>query len=100
MKRSKPETQLQRGIVDVLYGAGFVVWRINSGQARVRRGFMHGAPKGAPDLYVLGWGWLEVKREKGKLTEEQEAMHELLAAHGERVAVVRSAAEALEVVRS
>jgi hypothetical protein len=99
MTRSKPETQLQAVIVAALGAAGRIAWRVNSGSVRVRRGYLHGAPEGAPDLYVLGWGWLEIKGAKGKLNEAQEKTHELLRAHGERVAVVRSAEEALEVVR-
>lgn len=95
----KPETQLQAAIVGALNKAGWVVWRIACGQTRVARGRLHGAPKGAPDLYVLGWGWLEVKRDTGRTSQEQAAIHALLRTHGERVAVVRSAAEALEAVR-
>jgi hypothetical protein len=98
--RRKPETTRQAQIVYALEGIGRHVIRIQSGVVRVRRGMMHLAPKGTPDLYVVGWGWLETKLEKSKPTEEQLRMHALLIAAGERVAVVRSVAEALEAVRT
>lgn len=96
--RAKPETAVQAAIVSALNSAGWHVWRINSGSTRVRRGYLHGAPKGAPDLYVVGWGWLEIKTGRGALTEDQLAMHDLLRNHGELVSVVRSPAEALRAV--
>lgn len=48
--------------------------------------------RGAPDLLLLGpgprHGWIEVKREGGKLTELQEREHEVLRAAGFFVRVV------------
>jgi hypothetical protein len=100
VSRSKPETDRQALIVDALRKAGWFVMRIHSGQVRVKRGFMHLAPKGTPDLYVLGFGWLETKLEKTKPTLEQLEMHERIRAAGELVAVVRTPAEAIRAVRS
>lgn len=95
---SKPETVKQAGLVEALRKAGRFVFRIHSGQVKVRRGFMQLAPKGTPDLYVLGFGWMETKTDEGELSPEQLEMHARIRAAGERVAVVRSAKEALEAV--
>jgi hypothetical protein len=98
--RRKPETKDQAGIVSTLEGLGYLVIRTNSGRVPVRGGWMHLAPEGTPDLRVVGRTWLETKTDKGKLSEAQKRMHARLIAAGERVAVVRSVAEALEAVRS
>jgi hypothetical protein len=98
--RRKPETKRQAGIVGELERIGRFVVRVQSGVVRVRRGMMHLAPKGTPDLYVLGFGWLETKTDKGKLSPDQVRIHALIRAAGERVEVVRDVAEALEAVRS
>lgn len=98
MRRTKPETDRQAEIVETLRKAGFFVLRIHSGCVRVKRGFMHLAPKGTPDLYVLGWGWLETKMDKGKPTPEQLEMHARIRRAGECVGVVRTPAEALRAV--
>lgn len=95
---SKPETTLQASIVEALQRAGRIVIRVQSGQVKVRGGWMHLAPKGTPDLYVIGWGWLETKTEDGKLSPEQERMHALIGGAGELITVVRSVAEALHAV--
>lgn len=96
--RSKPETTLQASIVEALQRAGRIVIRVQSGQVKVRGGWMHLAPKGTPDLYVVGWGWIETKTEDGKLSPEQERMHALIGGAGELITVVRSVAEALHAV--
>lgn len=98
MRRTKPETERQALIVDALRKAGHFVLRIHSGQVRVKRGFMHLAPKGTPDLYVLGWGWLETKVDRTKPTAEQLEMHARIRRAGELVRVVRTPAEALAAV--
>jgi hypothetical protein len=49
---------------------------------------------------VVGRTWLETKTDKGRLSEAQRLMHARITAAGERVAVVRSVAEALEAIRS
>ncbi len=95
---SKPETTLQASIVEALQRAGRIVIRVQSGQVKVRGGWMHLAPKGTPDLYVVGWGWIETKTEDGKLSPEQERMHALIGGAGELITVVRSVAEALHAV--
>jgi hypothetical protein len=99
-RREKPETVRQRAIVKALEATGRMVLRIQSGSVPGRRGWIHLAPKGTPDLLVIGWGFLEVKVGDGKLSPEQVVMHERIRRAGVRVAVVRSAAEALRAVIS
>lgn len=97
MSRSKPETIRQAGIVEALEAAGRLVIRVQAGLVRVRGGWMHLAPKGTPDLYVVAWGFLETKTDEGALSPAQKKMHAELRARGERVAVVRTASDALAV---
>ena len=99
MRRVKPETDRQAAIVGALEKTGRLVLRIHSGKVPVRGGWMQLAPKGTPDLYVVGWGWLETKTDKTKPTPEQLAMHERLRAAGELVEVVRTPAEAISAVQ-
>lgn len=97
--RRKPETQLQAAIVSALEQLGFHVERIQSGSHKVLRGYLHCASKGTPDLYVLGWGFLEIKMPGEKCTAEQFSWHARARDLGVRVVVVRSVAEAVEAVR-
>lgn len=100
MNRSKPETSRQALIVEALETAGRLVIRIQSGRVRVKGGWMHLAPTGTPDLYVVGWGWLETKLENTKPSAEQLRMHARLRSAGERVEIIRTPSEALSAVRS
>ncbi len=96
--RAPSEAAIQAEIMACLAGWGRLAIRVHSGKVKVRGGWMRLAPEGTPDLYVLGFGWLECKAEKGKLSPDQERMHRLITEAGERVAVVRSAGEAVMVV--
>ena len=73
----KAETVIQKGILDALLGLGLIAVRLNSGSVRVKRGYLHLAPKGTPDLVVQlrdgRVGWVEVKTDEGKRTPEQAA---------------------------
>lgn len=102
--REKPETLTQGAIVDALRADDVWVERIFTGVTRVRRGFIHGARKGFPDLLCIGqdWcGWIEVKRagKSGRLSAEQLECIARLETLGHNVAVVTSPAEALAAVR-
>jgi hypothetical protein len=100
VSRSKPETDRQALIVAALEALGRHVVRIQCGRVKVRGGWMHLAPTGTPDLYVLGWGWLETKMDKTKPSPDQLAMHDRIRRAGELVAVVRTPAEAIRAVSS
>jgi hypothetical protein len=96
--RTASERVIQADIVEALARAGRFAFRVHSGKVRVARGWMQLAPAGTPDLYVLGWGWLEIKTEKGRVRPEQTTMHRHIRAAGERVATVRTVKEALAAV--
>lgn len=95
------ETHIQRTVVSALEALGHWVVRVNAGGVRVSGGgWYRGATAGTPDLCLPALGWLEVKtREKSsRLSKAQKEWHARAGAHGVRVAVVRSAAEAIDVV--
>lgn len=99
----KAETALKAAIIQALEAIGCEVANTPAGQLRARRGYVHLAPKGWPDIsgYLPDGRFLglEVKMPKGKLSREQEAWRERAAKHGCVVGVVRSVAEAIEAVR-
>jgi hypothetical protein len=100
VSRSKPETDRQALIVKELAKVGRVAIRIQCGVVKVRGGWMHLAPAGTPDLYVLGWGWIETKMEDGELSPAQVETHARMRAAGELVKVARTPAEAIRAVSS
>lgn len=96
------ETDISRAIKSALVKLGCMVVRVQSGRYKAG-GYVQGAEPGTPDLCVLTTDartvWLEVKRPKGALSDEQRRWHAEAQRKGHRVAVVRSVAEALEAVR-
>ena len=103
----KAETELQAAIVEALRAFGVTVWRNHSGAVRVRRGYMHLAPVGSPDLIgyladgrMLG---IEVKVPKARTdkarAEAQAAWRAKASAAGCVVGVVTSVADAVILVR-
>lgn len=101
---TKAETALAKAIRDALAAIGVVVWREQSGSVRVRRGYMHLAPEGTPDIvgYLPGGRMLalEVKLPKGKERPAQTEWLARAAAAGCCVATVRSVDEAVRFVRA
>jgi hypothetical protein len=96
------ETQLSKAILDALRAAGYVVWRNQSGTVRARRGVMHLAPKGTPDLvgYDPKTGLLigvEVKLESGKVSQEQLDWLTDAFLAGCRTGVARTVVDALRI---
>lgn len=89
--KTKPETSLSKAIQDALKAMGVWTIRINSGG---RSGRVRLAPAGTPDLYAIGYGFIEIKRPGQRLTPEQVNWHARAREHGERVAVVHSVGEA------
>lgn len=82
---------------------GVFAHRVFTGTAAVRRGYLHGAEKGTPDIHVTVRGmslWFEAKAPKGgRVSPEQLEQHERLRRAGARVEVVTSVAEGIAVVR-
>lgn len=99
------EQDIVRSIIEAVNASGLAqVWRCQSGRVRVRRGWMHLAPAGTPD--VVGWMrdgrflGLEVKKPGEKPTELQEQRRQEIIADGGVAAVVRSVVETIDVLRS
>lgn len=93
------ETDLSRSIQRALEVIGVWVERIQSGEHRVRGGYLHCASPGTPDLFLPALGiWLEVKLPNGRLEASQELWHARARSEGIPVFVVRSVAQAVNVV--
>lgn len=105
MSGRKEETVLQAAIVSAIELAfpRAVVLRMNAGTVRVKRGVMHLAPKGFPDLMVLlprgGVAFFEIKRRDGATSPEQVDWDARLRGMGHKYALVRSPQEALNYLR-
>lgn len=101
---TKAETSLARAIREALSVLGVVAWREQSGQVRVRRGYMHLAPEGTPDIVGhMPDGralYLEVKHGKGKERPAQTAFLARARAAGCVCGTVRSVAEAVALVQN
>jgi hypothetical protein len=98
-ERAVSEAAIQRSIVETVRNLGHVVIRVQSGKVKVRGGWMTLAEPGTPDLclpFLRAWG--ETKTPKGKLSPEQVTWHERARRAGVRVAVWRSAADAVKSV--
>lgn len=98
------ETVISKSIRDALSAAGIWCERVNAGKVPTRGGFYQGAKAGTPDTIIVApasvaGSWLETKTPIGKLSDKQKDWHRKAAKLGVRVAVVRSAKEALETVR-
>ena len=95
------EQQLTRAIIDAVNDTRRVhVWRHQSGRVRVRGGWMHLAPMGAPDIvgYTLDTGrfvGLEVKLPDEEPTSIQSTWLEQIALAGGVAACVWSVSDAL-----
>lgn len=98
MRGTKPETELSAAIRDALKKMRVPVERIQAGQHRVKRGYLHCASEGTPDL-CTPLGWLEVKMPGEEPSNEQEDWHAEWRRWGHRVAVVSSVDQAVSVVR-
>lgn len=93
---SKPEAKLQADVVGWLEQNGYTVWEMYKGSTR---GGSVWATKGIPDLYILGWGWIELKSESGVISLEQYERHLELRAKFERVIVATSLEEVIREVK-
>jgi hypothetical protein len=105
-RRAQPEAQVQRAIIDRLRFAGVLCVAVpNEGRRSAREGARlkgNGLRPGFPDLICMQRGlvaFLEVKAEKGRVSDAQAEFHRELERQGMSVAVVRSQDEACEFLR-
>jgi hypothetical protein len=101
-RAGETETVIQAAIVRALRARG--VWVIRTGVSTKRGGGSAQAGEGGmPDLCLPRFGWLEVKkgkgrRDAGRLSMAQQNWHAKARAQGVRVAVVSTVADALAIV--
>lgn len=102
MSVSSNETAISRRIRDALTAAGFVVFRVHSGEKHIGRFHIVFAPRGTPD--ICGYDprdgkfiGLEVK-DLAKATDEQLAFLGAARRAGCKVGIVHSVKEAMEVL--
>ncbi len=102
----KDETILQKAITDAIaarYGTLAHVVRVNSGSVPAKRGWIHLAPKGTPDLHVDIAGasvWIEVKLPGETSDATQLQVQGSLRMCGAYVYEVHSVAEALSALEA
>ncbi len=114
--RKQSERSIQREIIGALRRMGFRVIHVPNGvryagsaEQRARQAATmraDGVVKGTPDLMVLrpaqrggpDFGWMEVKREGGRMEPEQIAFRDSARADGFRHAVVRSLEDVIETL--
>ena len=97
----RTESDVQRGIVQALSYAGWLVMHIPNQSTRGRQRWA-GLMPGAPDLVAVKHGrvvFLEVKTERGKVSEKQSEVHDLLRLHGMEVRVVRNIDDIMDLVQ-
>jgi len=95
------ESDVQRGIVQALSYAGWLVMHIPNQSTRGRQRWS-GLLPGAPDLVAVKRGrvvFLEVKTDKGKLSEKQVEVNDLLRLHGMEVRVVRGIDDIMDLIQ-
>jgi len=82
---------------------GVVAYRVFTGKAKVRGGYVNGAPEGFPDIGVVIRGrpiYLEAKLEAGGITSlEQLKMHDRLRRAGAEVHLIKSVGAAIAVAQ-
>jgi hypothetical protein len=101
------ERAVQISVKARLQWHGLTVFAVPNGGTRnlleARRMRAEGVTAGVPDLCVLGddgkTGWIEVKAERGRVSERQAEFHATMRRRGHNIAVVRDQDEAVEVCR-
>ena len=88
------EKDIQKGILQYLQVKRVFHWRNNSGAYKTSHGsFIRFGEPGSPDIFVIRGGMiygLEVKNEKGKLSDLQEEWSKGFMKHGGLYHVVRN----------
>lgn len=97
------ETAIQKEIMQTARAMGHKCYRINSGRAKTKGGYVHLAEMGTPDLFVIMSGgrslWVEVKKPGEEPTVVQRLRHRELRNMGHAVTVARSVEDFIEAVR-
>lgn len=96
------ETEIQKEILTWLSQRGFFVWRNQNMPTRHRQNLTF-VLKGMPDIMILcraQFIGIEVKTNEGRLSPEQLERGDDINKHGGHYFVVRSLAEAIEVLSS
>lgn len=95
----KPETELQGSVGDLLRRLRVPFMRVNSGVAFRRGHRIRLAPEGTPDWYLYRGGlWVEWKRPGIEPAPNQVRRHAEIRDAGDRVVVVSSAREVLDLI--
>lgn len=99
------EQDIVRAILNALRLQGARAWRQQSGVIPKGGRYIHTGEKGLPDIGCIvpprgRYLGLEVKTKTGKVSEDQVKWAEEAAVFGARVAVVRSAQEAVDAYLS
>ncbi|EAF0864344.1 VRR-NUC domain-containing protein [Listeria monocytogenes] len=100
----KSEQNIQNEIRLALSKSGYVVFRVNSGKVKMQDGrfFDTGVPNGFSDLMGFKEGgkifFIEVKNEKGRVSEVQKRFLSAMKNKGAICGVARSVEEALQIV--
>lgn len=89
------EAATQRAILEYLALKRYFHWRNNTGAYKTARGgfIRYGTPGSSPDIFLIknGFVWgIEVKTERGKLSEHQEAFCVAFTEAGATYLVARS----------
>lgn len=102
------EKDIQKECINYLESKGFYVQRLNSGGYKMAGGFVHGVKAGTPDIIAFKKVsptycypkllFIEVKRPKGILTDEQSAKIKELERYGAICFVIHSIEELKNVV--
>ncbi len=91
------ESDLQASIMSALRSCGFWVIRTGVTKKRSRSHGTNSGEPGMPDLYLPGFGHIEVKLPNEDLSDEQRAWHDRAKRNNVRVAVVTSVEQALRL---
>jgi Holliday junction resolvase len=97
----RKESDVQRAIVQALSVAGWLVMHIPNQSTRGRQRWA-GLMPGAPDLVAVKRGrvvFLEVKTDRGRVSEKQAEVHDLLRLHGMEVRVVRGIDDVMDLLQ-
>lgn len=97
------ESEIQKNIIDELNNRNCKVWRANAGTVRVGGRTIKLLPKGFPDVFgvrlddgkFLG---LEIKKPKGRVSDEQIKFREFAEEHNILYGIAYSVEDAIKII--